>query len=275
MKQLFTILGIALTAYLDRQKNAHSYQGGAPAGKTGSPGDGGNTCNTSYCHSGPSATDQFITISMQENAPREYTILIEAQSATPFQYTKAGFQACIENGAGVKIGELSTISNTLTKIIFQNYITHKTAGTALNENLVSTHHAWEFNWTASDDFVGEATVYAAVMLTNNNGNNAGDVHIASNYAFNVGVGLDEVNSFDFSVYPNPVAEQINLVFEATLEESTRISLMDMKGSEIVLFEGFLNQKEYSFVLPSMMAPGVYALRIEGDSRRSTRNIIVN
>ena len=40
--------------------------------------------------------------------------MIQAQSETPFEYTKAGFQACIEDASGAKIGNLSTLSNTLT-----------------------------------------------------------------------------------------------------------------------------------------------------------------
>jgi len=275
MKQLVTILAIALATFLVTDNSAQTYQAGAPAGRTGSPGDGGATCNSAYCHTGPSVTDQIITISMMENSPREYTIMIEAQSDTPFEYTKAGFQACIEDASGAKIGDLSTLSNTLTKIVNQHYITHKTAGTATSAEFFGSHHAWSFNWSAPDDFIGEATVYTAVMLTNSNGTNSGDVHLASNYTFNVGVGLEEMNEFDFSVYPNPVSEQINLVFETPLEENTRISLMDMKGAEIVLFQGFLNQKECNFVLPSVIAPGLYALRIEGDSGRSAKSIIVN
>lgn len=275
MKQLLTIFAIALAAFLVTDNSAHTYQAGAPAGKTGSPGDGGTTCNSSYCHTGPSVTDQYVTISMIENSPREYTIMIEAQSDTPFEYTKAGFQACIEDASGAKIGTLSTLSNTLTKIVSQHYITHKTAGTTTSAEFFGSHHAWSFNWSAPDDFVGEATVYTAVMLTNSNGANSGDVHLASNYTFNVGVGVDEVNAFDFSVYPNPVSEQINLVFDTPLEENTRISLMDMKGAEIVLFNGFLNQKECNFVIPSVIVPGLYSLRIDGDSGRSAKSIILN
>ena len=272
MKKLFTILGITFATFLVTDNSAHTYQSGAPAGRTGSPGDG-SSC-TVYCHSGPSVTDQFITISMIENTPREYTITIQAQSETPFEYTKAGFQACIEDASGTKIGNLSILSNTLTKIVNQHYITHTTLGTSPSEEFSGSHHAWSFNWSAPDDFVGEATVYTAVMLTNNDGSNSGDVHLASNYTFNVGLGLDEVYGFDFSVYPNPVSEQINLVFETPIEEDTSISLIDMKGAEIVLHQGFLSQKEYNLVLPAGLVSGVYAIRIDRESGQSSKRIIL-
>jgi len=272
MKIFFTILVITLAIFLVTDNSAHTNQSGAPAGRTGSPGDG-LSC-TDYCHTGPSVTDQFITISMIENAPREYTITIQAQSETPFEYTKAGFQACIEDASGTKIGNLSTLSNTLTKIVNQHYITHTTLGTSPSEEFSGSHHAWSFNWSASDEFVGEAIVYTAVLFTNNNGSYSGDVLVTSNYTFNVGIGLNEVYRLDFSVYPNPVSEQINLVFETPLEEDTSISLIDLNGAEILLYQGILNQKEYNLVLPKGLASGVYAIRIDGESGQSSKKIIL-
>ena len=79
---------------------------------------------------------------------------------------------------------------------------------------------------------------------------------------------------DFSVYPNPVSEQINLVFETPIEEDTSISLMDMKGAEILLHQGFLSQKEYNLVLPAGLVSGVYTIRIDGESGQSSKRIIL-
>ncbi|HLG33852.1 MAG TPA: hypothetical protein VI757_03145, partial [Bacteroidia bacterium] len=40
------------------QNNVSSNGGGAPAGRTGSPGDGGLTCAISGCHNGPTPATQ-------------------------------------------------------------------------------------------------------------------------------------------------------------------------------------------------------------------------
>ena len=76
MKQLFTIIGISLAVFFSTGKHAHTNTAGAPAGKTGSPGDNNTTCNTAYCHSGPDATDQNLSITMVENSPREYLYIL-------------------------------------------------------------------------------------------------------------------------------------------------------------------------------------------------------
>jgi hypothetical protein len=277
MKQLVTILAIALAAFLVTDNSAHTYQDGAPAGNTGSPGDEGSSCNSPYCHGyAPQNSGEYVEIyvAIPLSTIDVYRITVEAGNTGGFQYEEAGFQACVEDASGAKIGELSTVSNTLTQIVEEDYITHTQLGTAPSDTVNGTH-MWEFDWTPPANFDGEeATIYAASILTNNNGMNTGDVHVTASYTFNVGFALAEEDAINFSVYPNPVSEQINLVFETPIEEDTSISLMDMKGAEIVLYQGFLSQKEYNLVLPAGLVSGVYAIRIDGDSGQSSKRIIL-
>ena len=276
MKQLFTILGISLAVFFSTGKDAHTNTGGAPAGKTGSPGDNNTTCNTGYCHSGPSVTDQSLTITMVENSPREYTISVEAKSNTPNQYSKAGFQACVEDASGTKIGALATLSDELTKIIGEgSHITHKSAGTAASPEVSGTHHSWSFNWSAPADFNGEATVYAAAMLTNSNGMNSGDTQVTSSYPFNVGLGLETINAFDFSVFPNPASAQLNLNLKSIPGENTSISLCDAKGAFTTLISGNLTQKSYAFSLPQYLAKGMYTLTISSPKGQTSKKVLLN
>lgn len=275
MKRGFTILGIALAAFLFTENKAHTYASGAPEGNTASPGDGGATCNSGYCHSGPQATDETLELLVTTSlSVGEYGISVIAKSETPGQYEKAGFQACVEDENGNKIGELVVSDNTTTKIIGQDYITHKYSGTAPSQEVDGDHHIWNFTWVAPEGYEGVATVYAVVMLANNDAENTGDVHVASSHSFNVSVGVEEMNAFDFSVFPNPVSDQINLTSENAFGDNTRISLVDIKGSEVLLFEGDLNQYEYSLILPSGIAKGIYALKVQSDNGLQSKKIIL-
>ena len=116
------------------------------------------------------------------------------------QYEKVGFQACVEDALGAKIGEISLVDPIRTK--FPNgdsdYITHTFTGTAPSDNF--SHH-WEFDWMPPANFEGqEANVYVASILSNDNNQNTGDVHVTNHHTFNVGVSVEEPGLFDFSVY---------------------------------------------------------------------------
>lgn len=273
MKRLMIPILIAVLPFAIFNENAHTNQTGAPAGKTGSPGDGGQTCNGGYCHTGPQATDEHIDITVLSlDSGGIYTITVESKSETPFQYQKAGFQACVEDENGEKIGTLETISTTETKIVSQNYITHKIAGTETS----SSHHAWTFNWIPPEGFAGNATVYAASMLTNANGESTGDVHVLGNHTFYAEeVNVDEVQSFDFTVYPNPVRNQFNLSVNLDVNQYAEVSLMDSKGMQIQLFQGDLAQKMYEFIIPNHLANGVYTIKVATEHERVTQQILLS
>lgn len=275
MKRGFTILGIALAAFFFTGNEAHTYATGAPEGNTGSPGDGGTTCNSSYCHSGPQATDQVVEIVVSTHlSVGHYGISVVAKSDVAGEYEKVGFQACVEDEDGNKIGELIISDDSRTQIVGQDYITHKYSGTAPSQEVNGDHHIWNFIWKAPEGYDGIVTVYVASMFTNNNGGYTGDVHIAESQSFNVSVGVEEFNSFDFSVFPNPVTEQIYMTSEKAFGKNTRISLVDLKGAEVLLFEGDLYQNEYSIMLPADISNGVYTLRMNSESGQVSERIIV-
>jgi hypothetical protein len=272
MKQAILILGIFTAVFFTVGDKAHTNASGAPAGSTGSPGDGGAGC-TGYCHSGPSVSDEQILISDAEWGG-VFAITVESKSSTAFQYSKAGFQACVEDGEGNKIGEVSLIDFNKTKIVDIDYVTHTTAGTAPSEMVFNSHHQWVFNWTPPAEYSGEATVYATSMLTNANGNNQGDVFVSNSHTFMVGVGIDEVNDFEFTAFPNPTTEQITLQWKESPGENANIYLCDAKGAISTLIKGDLNQNEYTFSIPSHLARGLYSLNVSSKKGQSSKRIVL-
>ena len=60
MKYLGTIFALLAIVYFSSEDLAHTSSTGAPAANTASLGDVGATCNTAYCHSGPSAQSRTL-----------------------------------------------------------------------------------------------------------------------------------------------------------------------------------------------------------------------
>ena len=276
MKYFATIFTLLVIVFLSTKDSAYTFSSGAPAGKTGSPGDEGISCNSTYCHSGPAAgSGENIAISViQPLGQDSYRISIEVSNTGGMQYEKVGFQACVEDDFGNKIGEISLVDPTRTKFPNGNsdYITHTFTGTAPSDDFL---HLWEFDWAPPANFEGQvAQVYAASILSNNNNQNNGDVHVANHYVFNVGVSTEEPGLYDFSVYPNPVKDEIYISFSQNQQEDLVILLYDFKGSETVLFDGKWNQNVESIVLPSHISSGLYTLEVRSIYGRSTEVLAI-
>ena len=276
MKHLGTIFALLSIFYFGSKDLAHTFSTGAPAANTASPGDGGATCNTVYCHSGPSAqSGENIAISVLQPLDQgPYRISIDVSNSGGMQYDRVGFQACVEDDFGNKIGEISLVDPTRTKFPNGNsdYITHTFTGTAPSYDF---SHLWEFDWTPPANFEGQvAQVYAASILSNNNNQNNGDVHITNHHIFNVGVSTEEPGLFDFSVYPNPAQDEIRISFSENQQENVVIFLYDFKGSETVLFDGKWNHSVESIVLPPHISSGLYTLEIRSIFGRLTEVLVI-
>ena len=276
MKYLATIFTLLMIVFMSNKDSAHTFSTGAPAGKTGSPGDESISCNSTYCHSGPAAgSGENIAISVLQPLDQgPYRISIEVSNTGGMQYEKVGFQACVEDALGNKIGEISLVDPIRTK--FSNgdsdYITHTFTGASPSNNF---SHLWEFDWMPPANFEGlEVTVYVASILSNDNNQNTGDICVNNHHTFNVGVSLEEPCLFDFSVYPNPAKDLIHISFSQKQQEELVILLHDFKGSVTVLFDGKLNQYEESIVLPSNMSSGLYTLEVLSIYGRSTEILAI-
>lgn len=278
MKQAILFLGILTAVFFTTGNLAHTNVAGAPAGRTGSPGDEGNSCNNAYCHGYSSQNsgeyiDIFVDFPL--SSTDAYRITVEAANTGSFQYEKVGFQACVEDAEGNKIGQITIVDPTLTQIVEQHYITHTELGTAPSSQSVNLNHMWEFDWTPPADFLGQgAIIYAASMLTNNNGENNGDVFVSNSHTFMVGVGLEELNDFEFTAFPNPTAEQITLDWKENPGENTNVYLCDAKGAITTLVNGDLNQTNYTFSIPSHLARGIYTLNVSSKKGQSSKRIVL-
>lgn len=167
MKIIYKILSILIVPAI---LLLYSYAGGSPGGKTGSPGDNGNTCTD--CHSGTAQTKTgWITTNIPADGYVAGETYVVTATGTHPGVVKFGFELTDENSAGDKLGGLTVTDVSRTKYInSNNAITHTSAGNVPTGNT----NSWSMDWTAPTDGDGEVTFYAAFNAANGNGNTSGD-----------------------------------------------------------------------------------------------------
>jgi large repetitive protein len=175
---LLTLLGLFSIIINDSLNNqAHTSSSGAPAGRTGSPGDGSN-CTA--CHAGTATTSAGLITS---NIPAGgytpgQTYQITASVSSPGR-TKFGFQVSPQNISGTLLGTLVNTTPTLTQLVGSSkYITHTSAGNQGGNG----SHSWTFNWIAPTAGTGNVTFYGAFNATNSNNSTSGDIIFLSTLA---------------------------------------------------------------------------------------------
>ena len=133
--------------------NALAYSSGAPAGYTGSPGDG-HTCTS--CHGGSaSAVTGFLTTDVPASGyvpGTTYTITVSFSGSGG-----KGFEVSPQDASGTLLGTL--IAGTGSKLVGSGkYCTH-------NAKKTSSPATWTFTWTAPAAGTGDVTFYGAFAIT--------------------------------------------------------------------------------------------------------------
>lgn len=172
--------------------NGHTNSSGAPNGFSGSPGDAGNTCAVSGCHSGIAVgikTNVFTS-----NIPSEgyvpgttYTITATVRSS-PSRNT-FGFQISPQTNAGILVGTMISTSAGTKLTGAGKYLTHTSSGTTGSGGVKS----WSFNWVAPNTGTGAVTFYGAFNHANGNGSTSGDSIFKSTFIVNEKVQAPIVN----------------------------------------------------------------------------------
>jgi hypothetical protein len=146
------VLAFVMFASFGGDENS-DYPSGAPAGYTGSPGDG-KTCT--QCHGGSSSNvTGWITsdIPVEGYAPgATYTITVTLTGSG-----KKGFEVSPQDAAGNLLGTLAAgTSNHLTGS--GKYVTQ-------NSGVNSNPATWSFSWTAPAAGTGDVTFYGAFTVS--------------------------------------------------------------------------------------------------------------
>ncbi|MEI7981876.1 MAG: choice-of-anchor V domain-containing protein [Bacteroidota bacterium] len=238
------------------------YPSGAPAGNTGSPGDGQN-CAHSNCHSGTATTVAGLITSTVPAAGytpgTAYTITVTVSGSG-----NKGFEASPQNATGTLLGSLTAGSGS--KLVGSNkYVTH-TSGKNTNPAI------WTFTWTAPAAGTGAVTMYGA-MTINMSVTKLSTLVIPEN----VNISVPEPELFSFRLYPNPATDLITVSYYLGQVSGVKIELLNNAGQMILPLlseDQDPGEKYASASLKGKVKSGIYFLRLSTSASAVTKKLIV-
>jgi hypothetical protein len=261
---------------ISQDHHAHSSSSGAPAGYSGDPKGGNKTCTS--CHGGSAAiqVSDWISSDIPSSGYVPGTTYTITVIASENGLNTFGFQATAQNSSGVVLGTLLNKSNETKIINTGNYITHTPSGLSGTDS-----KTWTFDWTAPSSGAGSVTFYAAFNAANGAGNSSGDKIYFSTMQLqeDVSVGVAQVfnEQMSLKLFPNPVRESFNITFFLDKPSLVKITLFDAAGKyHENLFEGIKPKGEFSdkFQISSVLAPGIYFLRVEAENKSSFHRVVI-
>lgn len=278
MKKTITLSSITLIAtFVLLQINgneAHSNNGGSPAGRTGSPADG-LTCATSNCHAGTASVSPTQIIA--SNVPASGYIPGQTYSITAAVaqtgIVRYGFEISPQSTNGTLLGQLIVTNATTTKIVGSKYITHTASGTA-----GTTGRTWSFNWVAPVAGTGDVTFYGAFNYTNNSNSSSGDIVrtntlVISEDQTTSGIAPVDGDQLAAILYPNPMQSEATVRLSLTKQEEVTVKILSLNGQligEPMQFSGTPGTNEFPFQLPANVTTGTYKLFVSTPTASSLK-----
>lgn len=250
----------------DQVESVHSVlnDSGAPAGYTGSPGDG---VNCTSCHFGTvSQLAGAITSTIPSGGyvpGQTYTITITASEQG---VNKWGFQLSPQNGSGTKMGNLLNINSSTKILVSGKYASHTSSGTSGNGG-----RSWEVNWTAPAAGSGAVTFYASINAANGDDNTSGDKIYLTTLTVQESAtsSTAKVELPSVKIYPNPVGEE--LLLEGA----------DIVGARLLNALGAEQQVRFEQLRPEVwraevggLKPGVYFVQFEQNGLRQVERVFI-
>jgi len=242
-------------------------QSGSPGGKTGSPGDGGNTCT--QCHSGTAQnSSNWITTNVGTAGyvnGQTYTI---TATGTKTGVSKFGFELTAEDEQGNKVGTFTITNPTETKLINGNKsVTHTSGGTTPNGNTKS----WSVDYSVPAGISGDITFYASFNGANGNGGTSGDQIYLSQHTISQDVtGIEELANA-MKVYPNPSTGIVNIEIPSS-NKNTEATITNNSGQVVrkLNLQNQLNNLDLSD-----LAKGVYFVQLAGNGTNEMKKLVIN
>ncbi len=87
------------------------------------------------------------------------------------------------------------------------------------------------------------------------------------------LGIDEQQTFNFKLYPNPAKEQLTIEFFNAAEHKTVLSIFDALGREIST-ESFTNKSEITLYFNEKYQDGVYLVKVSNNGKTETKRFVV-
>ncbi len=219
---------LTLTIGIGISTNSFAKEDGAPSGNTGSPGDD-QTCAHVDCHTGSASNrDGLVFTDVPEVGYLSGINYLVTVTINESGVTKFGFQASPQTITGSKLGDLTLINASHTKLTGgSKYVTHTLSGTSGTNS-----RTWTFNWTP-DDAHGDVTFYVAVNASDDAENASGDKIYTSSVTIkedpaNNPVSVEELNRITFDII-SPTTNELVLNIATPVNDEIFINLFDIRG----------------------------------------------
>ncbi|WP_299013898.1 choice-of-anchor V domain-containing protein [uncultured Polaribacter sp.] len=249
----FLLLLIPVSAFLFMASS-----GGRQDGRSGSPGDGGNTC--AQCHNGGNLN---ASVEITTNIPvtgyllnTDYTINVNTTSDS----NTHGFQIAAENSGANKIGTFVAGDGSR---VANNRVTHSRP---------SNTGDWSFTWRSPATDEGRVTFYTAVNAANGNGrafDNADQTVTATTQLSSL--SISDAQRLEFSTFPNPASDNISLQLP-TGTNSAKVEFYDAVG-RLALTSNISNENNSIDV--NSLAKGIYLLKVATTDKIGTQRFVKN
>lgn len=254
-----------------------SNSAGAPAGRTGAPGE--LTCqegchNSFALNTGPGATSLSSTVPETGYEPGQtYQVSLKIKNAgvTRFGFGATTIGTVSQTGAGNKALTEATRTKLAT-LSGKEYITHTSAGTSSNDSA-----SWSFNWTAPAAGTGEVKVYASFVGCNvaNNGRLGDHVYTQSLVIGEAGsAALDQLPFVrNWKAYTS--GSQIHLEVEAAAPAVLMAEVLSLSGSVVYRKEVLVSPGVYTEIIPAQhWGKGLYFLRLSSGEDQSLQKLVL-
>jgi hypothetical protein len=278
MKKIITISALSVcSAIMFTSMDINSDNG--KAGKTGSPGENYCTeCHSSYTLN--SGTGSITITSTPAFTNGEYVPgQLYTMNVTVARTGSSVFGLDVEclNSSNANAGTLAITVSSETHTL--NYSGKKNVTHQYNGGLTSNTKTFSFHWTAP--LSGNATFYATGVAGNHNGGESGDyvysTTLALTPASSTSIENKAFEGISFSLYPNPVASNLNI--EYTLDKPSKVicKLMNINGAvatELLNEWQTAGVKKNDLQLPESLAKGNYFIQMSINGEISIKKIIV-
>ena len=275
MKTLIFLAASAALLVLLVPVQALTNSKGAPAARTGGPGDQALSCSASGCHdeagdnTGGGALIITTPAGFSPGQTVDFTIRVEQAGANRF-----GFQATVRRASTFGVtGTLHLTEETEFSDALGDYITHNQAKEA------DGGAEWTFQWTAPDQDIGDIIIFASGVAGNGNGTRFGDFVYTTSATMPTRVSNEkEMLPTYFTLdpaYPNPFDAHVTISYSLARPEPVRLALYDALGRLVQSFdEGFQPAGIHEVRIDGADLPaGTYFYEMQTATGRTSRAII--
>lgn len=235
-----------------------SFTRGSDGGYTGSIGDGGTTCASSWCHSSVTnyVDDSWITTTIPESGFVPGTIYTINLNAT----FSCGVEITSENSAGTKVGTfILNSSETKMKLIPNTAATH--------DNQLGT--SFSIKWRAPENEAGPVRFNAC--FCNKKTLYTSETSVSKSTYTPVIATKEEVT---FQLYPNPVVDRMNIrLHNEAFQPPLQLKVFSLSGKELLNRTVQKPMKEPMELDVSTLESGAYTVVLQSKERRTSSKFI--